>query len=229
MRPSERLTQAHQAARDGDYAFALSEYVWYHEHALETEPSQGGVRMSYALAYWMELGAQYPAAIQALEDILARKTAVLRAGAGDWQLFDDVVAIGERLGRERATYELFLIVAAQRPDFAARCANLAIPAMLASGDFELARRYVGDTSERVKSANELLSMALREMPRRLPERTDEIREVESRLYVAKIQEMLRILASVGDTAEAGRVRELSIAVVADADIRERVKRGLDEA
>ena len=103
MDPRDRLDRARGAARSGDYEFALREYIWFHDHALEERPSLYGVRLSYALADWIELGENYPPALRALENIADRKTADLLAGAGDRGTFHDVVSINEYLARERNT------------------------------------------------------------------------------------------------------------------------------
>jgi hypothetical protein len=43
--------------------------MWYFNHALEYQPGQVGVRLSFALSDWVELGRSYPKALQALIEI----------------------------------------------------------------------------------------------------------------------------------------------------------------
>jgi hypothetical protein len=72
MNPQIRLQNAFTAAGEGRHEEALREYIWFHDHALELEPALYGVRLSFALAYWVELAQDYPAARTALEGIRDR-------------------------------------------------------------------------------------------------------------------------------------------------------------
>ena len=49
MHAQDRLDAATAATEAGDYAAALENLVWFHEHALTTSPESAGVRRSYAL------------------------------------------------------------------------------------------------------------------------------------------------------------------------------------
>ncbi|MDX1982468.1 MAG: hypothetical protein SFV51_19490, partial [Bryobacteraceae bacterium] len=60
--PRQILAGARLDARQGDYAEALQKYLWFHHHALEHDMALSGVRLSYALNEWWELGKAYPPA-----------------------------------------------------------------------------------------------------------------------------------------------------------------------
>jgi menaquinone-dependent protoporphyrinogen IX oxidase len=62
MNAQDRLHAAQRAVREGRYEEALSEFVRFHEHALEELPSLYGVRLSFALSYWAHLAEVYPKA-----------------------------------------------------------------------------------------------------------------------------------------------------------------------
>src|SRR5262245_56849046 len=140
MDPQERLKLAQAAADEGRYAEALREHIWIHEHALEHEPAFYGVRLSFALAYWVELAKVYPEARRALEEIRDRKIERLRRGEGDRGTFHDVESINEHLQCERSTSDLFTGMASDFPALASRCADLALAALVKTEDYELARR-----------------------------------------------------------------------------------------
>jgi len=60
------LSDTQQMVREGRYQEALERFVWFHDHALEHEPSaMYGVRLSFALSYWKSLGDVYPPAMTA--------------------------------------------------------------------------------------------------------------------------------------------------------------------
>lgn len=74
MNVREKLRSAQQAAEAGRYAEALEGYIWYHDNALSHDPAQAGVRLSYAIGYWLKLAQDYPPALLALKDIRDQKT-----------------------------------------------------------------------------------------------------------------------------------------------------------
>src|SRR5213078_5135076 len=88
--PDQRLKQAVAASRAGRYEEALRGYIWFHEHALEHDRAFYGVRLSFALAYWMELALAYPPALAALQAVRDQKIELLRTGRGDREAFHDV-------------------------------------------------------------------------------------------------------------------------------------------
>ena len=61
------LRDAREEARRGAHAEALEKYLWFYHHALEHSPALSGVRLSYAISEWVELGNAYPPALEALE------------------------------------------------------------------------------------------------------------------------------------------------------------------
>ena len=121
MDPRERLTKGQQAALEGRHAEALREYEWFHRHALKHRPSLYGVRLSFALTYWTELGKVYPKALRSLERVRRNKMAALRNGRGSRESFHDVASINEHLGKEIDTRRLFSQMAAKRPRMATEC------------------------------------------------------------------------------------------------------------
>ncbi len=158
----ERLRAARQAAIDGKYESALAEFEWFHHNALAEEPALSGVRLSFALAFWMELAEVYPPARVALEAIVIDKTQRLAAGVQDRQLFRDVNAINEYLDQPAATAELFETLDKNRPDFAKAYANDALEALAKAGKFHLAAKYLPDP---IQWISELARMTNHEIAR----------------------------------------------------------------
>src|SRR5436190_22804607 len=88
--PSKILDEAKEQRQHGEYEQALQRHIWYHNHALEFEPSLTGVRLSFALAEWIELGRRYPRARRALIEIRDEKTRKFDEGWGYSALFSDI-------------------------------------------------------------------------------------------------------------------------------------------
>src|SRR5262245_61557891 len=95
--PRQVLTEARELARAGRHEEALSRHLWFHDHALEHRPSLYGVRLSFALSDWVELGEAYPPARQALAAVRDRAAEAVRAGDRARELFHDVAAINRCL------------------------------------------------------------------------------------------------------------------------------------
>src|SRR5689334_15054207 len=56
----EVLERARNARLAGKYEDALRDHLWFHEHALEEDPTLAGVRLSFALRDWIYLAEQFP-------------------------------------------------------------------------------------------------------------------------------------------------------------------------
>ena len=65
--PSTILREAERDMRAGRFEDALAKHVWYHENALKHDDGQTGVRRSFALADWLELGKKHAPALAKLE------------------------------------------------------------------------------------------------------------------------------------------------------------------
>jgi len=95
--PKEVLRQARQLVKSEQYAEALEKYIWFHHHALEADRALAGVRLSYAIFEWVDLGGLYPPAQRALESVRDAKTESLIQGTYDPSLFHDVASISLRI------------------------------------------------------------------------------------------------------------------------------------
>src|SRR4051794_4253621 len=60
--PSDVLDSAVDDTRSGSHADALAKFLWFHHNALRHDQAFGGVRLSFALSYWLELAGAYPPA-----------------------------------------------------------------------------------------------------------------------------------------------------------------------
>lgn len=74
------LDQARQLASEGKFEESLQKHIWIHDHALEVNPAYYGVRLSFALSEWIELGNKYPKALVVLKGIRDEKVYILVVG-----------------------------------------------------------------------------------------------------------------------------------------------------
>src|ERR1035437_4162991 len=115
------LGEAKDFMSKGAYEEALQRHIWYHNHALAIDPAQTGVRLSFALSDWMELGRRYPKAKQALLEIRDNKTREIAAGRGYAEMVQETKAINHELQSEDATYALFKTIREKDPQLAKQC------------------------------------------------------------------------------------------------------------
>jgi len=220
MKAIDRLTEAHAAAQAGRHEEALNEYIWFHEHALAEDRALRGVRLSFALAFWKELGEAYPSAMEALLALRDRKVAILAAGVEDWELFNDVSALNDTLGNARNTYDLFKRINDRSPDFADRCIGVAMPSLVACEDFDLARSFMGDPEEviarRIEQLNEDVASA-KERPD--AEKRDRILDAYAQLTAEDILLVAKVLRHTNGETLADELLTSALQAVDDPEVR----------
>jgi hypothetical protein len=227
MNAHERFHLAVQMSQDGRYGEALREFEWFHHHALEEEPALRGVRLSYALESWLDLGRIYPEAMDSLLSVRDSKTRQLVQGTRTWDLFHDVVAINETLDQAIATYELFVAIRQQAPEFARECAHVAMPAILNSKDYPLARAYIPQPEASIQwvtaRLNEDVDWAQKE--------SDENREMRLdafvHIYAEEISRILIVFRQTESAELAASLYELALRLVDDESVKARVGELLD--
>ncbi|MET0063324.1 MAG: hypothetical protein AB2552_19540 [Candidatus Thiodiazotropha endolucinida] len=142
--PSPRLIleEARDDARSGRYEDALQKHLWFHNNALKYDRAFYGVRLSFALSDWQELGHKYPEALRSLKetrDIAGRN---VRAGVNYYDSFNDFESINERLGEEEKTIQLFRWLDANQQPRAKNVYRIAQPSLVRAKEYELCGKYI---------------------------------------------------------------------------------------
>lgn len=142
--PRAVLDQARELANQGQYEEALERHIWFHDNALKHRSSLAGVRLSFALSAWLELGEDYPPALEALIVIRDEKAQRLAIGEGDSDLMMDVSAINQHLGESDRTLDLFRIIDEQFPEQAESAFICVRDELLANREYALSNKYLDD-------------------------------------------------------------------------------------
>ena len=219
-----RLDAASELAVDGQYEEALREFQWFHDHALEHDPSLYGVRLSYALYAWIELGDAYPPALAALEAVRERDAARLLAGQGKRELLHDVVAIDEELGKGAETHALCVALEKADPALLTSCADIALPAIIAAGDYALAERLMPEPEDIIRDRSRFLLKAFSRWRRQhartmyIPSQID--------IYANDVRQVLEVLEQRGRHAEVARLRALAVDLIPATTVRRAVRAAL---
>lgn len=138
------LSDTQDLVRQGKKQEALEHFIWFHDHALEYEPAMYGVRLSFALSYWKQLGDGYPPALVAMKKIRDDKTALLADKKGNRTLFHDVMALNRTLGEDSKTVDLFRKLDQEQKELAMQCWDVAKEAIVKAKAYDLARKYISN-------------------------------------------------------------------------------------
>ena len=183
------------------------------------------MRLSYALADWVELGKVYPPALAALRAIRDAKSIRLQNGDGDRALFHDVESINEWLVEHEATHQLFVKLLQANPLLAQECAALAMPSLVYAKDFTLARTFIKDPERTVlkwsRVLNEDVADLVKEPPRKAP-----VQEAYVHIYAERVGLLLAVLNGIGERALAESILESAVASIESASVREAVDAAL---
>jgi len=227
--PSQVLREAGDLVRRGAYAEALKKYRWFHENALAHDPDMRGVRRSFALRYWAQLGDIYPPARTELEEVRDAKTTELREGSPDRELFGDVAAINEALGQVERTSSLFSEIAKRDREFARKCFPSARPALAHTRDYSLARGFIRSPRETLGRLAGQLNQSIEDSPATITTSSTQLQKAYIENYIEDVQHLFEILVGTGDADEAERLRTLAIELIASPAIRNEVNEKLQSS
>ena len=221
--PSKILHEAEEDARAGKHETALAKHLWFHRNALRYESALSGVRLSFALAYWAELGKKYPPAMAALKAERDRALADFRRGSTDgFDTFSDFAGINSVLSEEQATVTAFKAVDAENAERAESVFDLAMPALIKAKEYELAGKYVepAEDWENVLSLYRLNVGFSRDAPRRPGD------DYAKKSFTNRTATLLGLLVVTGRAREAMEIAEEARQQLPDADFHAAIDEAL---
>lgn len=218
---SEALRQARAFADSGDFDKALEKHEWYHEHAVEVDPSQRGVRLSFALNSWIQLGAKYPPALASLKTICDdNEKALLKGGEADPKLLQDFQAINRALLKSNhKTVELFQVLDTEHPTFAKECFPYVQDVLLEEKSVDLFGKYMDDIHaylEKLIERHQSLVKILKEKHDQVPEQAT--KRFDDKL-VSTTLELAELAFKKGEQAMAANLKEMTFRQVPDERLK----------
>ena len=147
--PSTVLNEAKRLTDVGKNEEALNKFIWFYENSLRIQPAMAGVRLSFALSYWMDLGKKYPPALQKLEEYKKLDEEQVALGKSDRQTFLDVVALNRVLKAEADTISLFKILDEKFPVKAKELYSLAVEQLYGVAEFKIMGKYIKNPADRL--------------------------------------------------------------------------------
>jgi len=140
--PQSILKEAEADAKAGKYADALAEHIWFFQNALKYDSGEYGVRLSFALSDWVELGQVYPPAFEKLKAFRDKAETNVREGKSISDNFSDFESINEYLKEDAKTADLFIWLDSNKPDSAKDVFDVAQPALVKSKQYAVLGKYI---------------------------------------------------------------------------------------
>jgi len=217
------LERARRFAEQGKYEEALREHIDFHDNILKTKPAMYGVRLSFALSDWIDLGQKYPKALTALKDIRDKKTTRLLKGEENREIFHDVTSINDHLDEKHATAKLFQQIETNDSSFAKSIYYLAEDSLVAMKQYELARKCMGTPDEAFQRAKAQHDRGL-EFVNGLPQRMQSAKkETFDTIFANRVIRLLLILQNTGDEARAKAIQAAALKIADHERIRDALK------
>ncbi len=224
--PTEVLQAAQKLAEEGRYEDALQRFIWYFNHALEYDGAQSGVRVSFCLSSWAELGRRYPKAREALLEIRDRAQRQFKSGNGYFGLFTEFSAINQYLGDETPTSELFKDLAVRDARLAAQVYPVVQPLLINQREYQLCRSFVPDAQrafegiiksrdrdkameERTAGIYSRMRMPTNSIPPMAPPK------FADQWFVDHTVQLIEILTATGARLEAENIQSRALKIVTD--------------
>lgn len=216
--PRKVLREARELVKSAQYAAALEKYMWFHDHALDFDRALAGVRLSYGILEWVDLGELYPPAREAIERVRDAKTETLTRGTYDVSLFHDVASINRALRQFERTRDLFKTIADADRSIAEKCFRIALESLVDAKEFSLARSFITDPHKQI----EQFAMALKFARQSTQTVSLEAQEAFVGIYVKNVSRIVQVFRGLGEENVADHLRQFALECVADAHLRDRI-------
>jgi len=211
--PRAILQEARDDAAAGRYADALDKQLWFHNEALKIERGFGGVRLSFALAQWRNLGRDYPPALDALKNVRDQASIEVRTARRPFDAFHDLSSINSVLGEEARTAELFAWLDANRPEVAKQTYSVAQNSLIATRNYALCGKYLSGAAETDRI------VAMHRLNRGMASRDERLGEFTRTSFVKGATTLVALLAVNGRKAEADAAMEEFLKELPDDSFR----------
>ena len=217
MDMSKYLNDTNNIAAKGNYKEALKRHIWFHNNALKYAPSMSGVRLSFALGYWKELGEKYPPAMKALKDIRNAKTKLVEDGKASFEIFHDVSAINRTLDEKDKTFQLFLMVDKKYPAKAKKYWIIVDNDFIDAKRYDIVRKYIKNISERYDRLKMIYSISSKNFDN--PKMGPRYKKFCQQSFVKNVTRLIKVAVALGKEKEAKEIKAKALKVIDSEKLR----------
>ena len=230
------MNSAKGLMNEGSYEEALQRYLWYFDHS-RGDTGQRGVRVSFALSDWVELGRRYPKAKQALIEIRDADARQFSEGDGYGDLFQEIAGINSYLSDDDATVALFKTIEKRDPKLAGDCFFYVKDLLVQGGDYATCRKYLGDPQtafERIRQMWQQMKQFEQQGEKRAEDQKERFQAMAktNSLYahipllptpplfadnnfVQQTRQLIEILVATGSKSDAENIQKQALAILDD--------------
>ena len=212
------LQEINSLISEGKYEEALQKHLWFHEES-KTSTGMGGVRLSFALAQWVELGKKYPKALDALMQIRDQHETALLNGTARFPEFHEVYAINRTLEEDQKTYALFMQLHARQPEIARQCFHVAMDLVVNNKNYEVTASYLGDPIQRYERLEQMREMNLGLMQRNPNLDNPRFKQRADETFVAKTVQLIDILSHLKRMDEAREIQKRALSYFPSPELK----------
>ncbi len=189
-----------------EYEEALERTIWFHENALKHERSMYGVRLSFALSYWKDLGDKYPPALKVLIEIRDNNVKDILSGTNNTEIFHDVVAINRTFDESDKTISLFKQLDNERPKYAKETWHSVKREVFEAKDYELIKKYAGDIFIEYTRAEIQFIQMLSFSSENEDEYGTDIRDSAMEMFVQKANQLLKLANALNEYEIVNKIK-----------------------
>jgi hypothetical protein len=187
------------------YQQALEAHQYFFEESKKSS-GMGGVRVSFALSSWAQLGSVYPPALIALSKIASEHKALILSGKGSFYIFQEYHSINSYIGKNSETLETFLTADKKYPS-QAKDYYLSVKELLISeGKFDIIKKYANDPIYEYESIRNERERALSQLRQKVAGNTIEAINSE---FEVKVKGLIEVTQKIGMQAEAEEIKRRS--------------------
>ncbi|MFZ6643925.1 hypothetical protein ACO0LL_29640 [Undibacterium sp. TC4M20W] len=199
------LDKAREAHAAKEYETSLASYEWFFEHALdEDKGSLYGVRLSYCLFGWVELGQEYEPARIRLEQKFEHSILALEQSRNP-EYFHDYASIGACLGQQEAVLDKFIAYHHADPRLAREIVHFIWDELLASPHMLVCATYIDNAPALYDGKLEKHDETMKIFASRPELATDDFMQGMRDRFIQEVSNIIKVLQASGRTEEAGAV------------------------
>jgi len=197
----EDLHNIQNLVKNEQYKLALQKHVWFHEES-KSSSGMAGVRLSYAISDWVELGNKYPPALIELRRIRDDNKGKMFSGKGTFNDFHDFSSINRELGEEIETIELFSVLSKTYPIQAKLLYHVVEDLLIEKKEFELVDKYMEDPIFKYETLRHSREYSLSYARKNAKESSSISVEYNDNLFVDETSKLINALLILNKKPEA---------------------------
>jgi hypothetical protein len=217
-KPDPRVihNEARKDRMEERYDDALAKHLWLFHQGAKVEPRWAPARTSFAMGDWAHLAVKFPPAMEALKRERDSAEANVKEGKEVVRSFEDFAAINRELDEPGPTTALFLWLEARDERLAKAVSRSAQHALLQSGNYQAAAKYV-DANAAMSQIVRMRSGMVAGMPK---DADEEFRKSARDTYAREAGRIVAMVAANGRRVHAKALHEQAVGADPSPEVRE---------